>query len=97
MSRQWYKAIIQLAERFDSLTEADLANRIAQLEGFHPEIGWGDQNATAITITFKEDSVVGVNDIAQKLINQRANPNRVDIVKVSVLTTIDSEVTRPTD
>lgn len=100
-----FNATVELAERFDSLDQADLDNRLDQLVDFHPAIGWGDQNGTAITITFRGDTVLEVADVARRQINKYANPNQVEILNVSVVTTadfdrengIDSVLTRPAD
>jgi hypothetical protein len=83
-----YNAMVELAERFDSLDQADLDNRLDQLTGFHPAIGWGNQG-TEITISLKADTPAEVDHVARKLIDRKANPNQVAIVKTTVMTTAD--------
>ncbi|EID78249.1 MULTISPECIES: hypothetical protein [Rhodococcus] len=74
------------AERFDQLTEGDLDHRLDQLCGFHPAIGRGERG-TAITISLIADGPDEAGEVVRTLNAQRANPNQVDIVNSTVLTT----------
>ncbi len=86
MPRRMYNATIELAERFDQLTERDLDHCLDQLAGFHPAIGRGEQG-TAITISLIADDPDEAGAVVRTLIAQRANPNQVDIVNSTVTTT----------
>lgn len=86
MPRRMYNATIELAERFDQLTERDLDHRLDQLCGFHPAIGRGERG-TAITISLIADGPAEAGEAVRTLIAQRANPNQVDIVNSTVTTT----------
>ncbi|MFF2112489.1 hypothetical protein [Rhodococcus koreensis] len=83
--RRMYNATIELAERFDTLTEDDLDHRLDQLCGFDPAIGRGERG-TAITISLITDGPDEAGEVVRTLIAQRANPNQVDIANSTVTT-----------
>ena len=84
MARQEFIVSIELAERFDGLTQDDLDDRYEGLDAFTPKIEWGAAHGTTITLRVLGDTTVEARDLAQGLVDLHANPNQVHRLTTSV-------------